>query len=276
MLHDRAIVAIKECLGSLYESGFPKENIIVCINGGGIPGPDIAPLLEDIRVVVLLDDQGQCKAVNAAVAMTNTPWVMISNDDMVYPPDWFERLVTPMTENMLCVSPQLVEPRDGAPTFIKHFCGGVGGDWDKDCFLKFVEDKFSFYDVADIMPLGLCRTGFNFPVLIKRELWDLVGGYDINYDPWGSNSDSDLQYKIMLAGVQPYQNTNCPVYHFSNTSDTFHPENSKFWHENFAYFEKKWGFKRTDQRIWESDFVIPDEGRTFRPLFEGFYSRKKD
>ena len=66
------------------------------------------------------------------------------------------------------------------------------------------------------MGYGGLRTGFNLPFLIKRELWDMVGGYDINYDPWGSNGDSDLEYKIRLAGVQPYQNTNSIVYHFSH------------------------------------------------------------
>lgn len=33
----------------------------------------------------------------------------------------------------------------------------------------------------------------------------------------------------------------------------------------------KWGFDRTDDGIWEASFEIPDEGRIFRPKWEGKY-----
>jgi len=227
-----------------------------------MPGPDSAPLLEDVRVITLLDDQGQCRAVNAAVAMTNTPWVFITNDDHIYKPDWFEKLTDDLPEEVMCVSPQLIEPRDGAPSFIKYFCGGVGGDWNKEKWLKY-EHKSQ----------GI-RRGFNFPILVKRELWDLVNGYDIRYDPWGASSDTDLQCKFELAGAKTYQNTNCPVYHYSNTSDTFHPRNSSFWHENYNYFREKWGYERPgDPDVWFSKDLIDYDKLKFKPFWKGFYEK---
>lgn len=250
-----------ECYASLREST-PEIRIVVAKNGGACHHP------RDVRVV----SQGQCRAVNAAVAITNTPWIIISNDDMIYPPGWFEKLVSRgvsagVTNNKLlgipyCFSPKLIEPRDGAPTFEKYFCGGAGGDFDKQKFFDFEKNYKG---------IGL-RTGFNIPFLISRELWDLIGGYDINYDPWGSNSDSDLIYKIKLAGVQPMQNADCLVYHFSQTSGTFESQNREYWQKNWDYFIEKWGFPRTDERIWEADFKIPDEGiRKFRPWWENHY-----
>lgn len=242
--------SFNECYASLREST-PEIRIVVAKNGGACSHP------RDVRVV----SQGQCKAVNAAVAITNTPWIMVTNDDMIYPPGWFEDLTMDI-ENKMCICPQLVEPRVGAPTFIQQFFGGAGGDFNKKAF-------FDWYATQSASGF---RTGFNLPFLITRELWDIVGGYDVNYDPWGSNSDSDLLYKIKLAGVQPYQNTNCNVYHFSQTSGTFESQNQEYWHKNFAYFEKKWGFPRTDQGIWEADFIIPNEGRIYRPWWEGKYA----
>ena len=239
-----------ECYASLREST-PEIRIVVAKNGGACPHP------RDVRVV----SQGQCKAVNAAVAITNTPWIMVTNDDMIYPPGWFEDL-TMGIENRICISPQLVEPRSGAPTFIEYFCGGAGGDFDKQ----------KFFDWYATQSTDGFRTGFNLPFLVKRELWDLVGGYDINYDPWGSNSDSDLLYKIKLVGIQPYQNRNCNVYHFSQISGTFESQNQEYWHKNFAYFEQKWGFPRTDEGIWEATFNIPKPPiRKFIPEWEGKY-----
>ena len=239
--------AIGQCVLSLEETA-PEIRRIIVKNGPECEHPG------NIR----LDDQGQCKAVNAAVASTNTPWILVTNDDMVYSPEWFERLIDNIGDN-LCISPKLIEPRPGAPTFETYFCGGAGGDFDLEKWLLFATTIHQGEGI---------RTGFNLPFLIKRSLWDMVGGYDINYDPWGSNSDSDLEYKIKLAGIQPMQNTNSIVYHFSQTSGTFSPEHQDAWGRNFQYFTDKWGFPRTDQGIWEASFTIPDEERIFRPSWE--------
>ena len=251
--------SLGECLKSLEETA-PRIKILVANNGSGC-------VSHVGRADIRIKDQGQCKAVNAAVAMTDTPWVFVTNDDMIYPPGWFEKLILdgdPYYE--MCISPKLVEPRPGAPTFIVEFCGGAGGDFDKKKFLDFVDNYQGdrFY-----------KSGFNLPFLIKRDLWDLVGGYDINYDPWGSNGDSDLEYKIKLAGAQPYQAQDSLVYHFSQTSGTFTPENDSFRFRNYAYFKEKWGFDRTDDGIWEATFNIPtkEEGRIFNPDWEGKYGR---
>jgi len=247
--------AFDECYASLREST-PEIRIVVAKNGGACPHA------RDVRVLA----QGQCKAVNAAVAITNTPWIMVSNDDMIYPPGWFERLTTTINDfyKPTCVSPKLVEPRPGAPTFETYFCGGAGGDFDKQKFFDYVKEYKE--------PLMPVRTGFNLPFIISRDIWDLVGGYDIAMDPFSSNSDSDLLYKIKLAGIQPFQNESCLVYHFSQTSGTFESQNRLYWEKNWQYFIEKWGFPRTDQGIWEATFIIPNEGRVFRPWWEGKYS----
>jgi GT2 family glycosyltransferase len=239
---------------------------LVAINGG-LNEEFIRTVKDDQPIgeyVILLAAQGQCKAVNAAIATTDTPWIFVTNDDMVYPPGWFEKLVEDIGDKT-CVSPKLIEPRPGAPTFEVYFCGGAGGDFDEQKWLEFAK---SYRGTG-------WRTGFNLPFLIKRDLWDMVGGYDINYDPWGSNGDSDLEYKIKLAGVQPYQNTNSIVYHFSQTSGTFHPSKHTFWERNFAYFTEKWGFPRTDDGIWEATFDIPKPPiRKYVPKWEGKYGNK--
>ena|SRR3990167_2958153 len=258
--------ALKECLQSLQET-VPDIKKIVVLNGW-IPGSDYQ--VGDIAMI----EQGQCKAVNAAVATVNTPWIFVTNDDMVYPPGWFEELAL-FTDKYMCISPQLVEPRKGAPTFIEYFCGGAGGDFDKEKFLEFAK-KRNRTDEFDNGKILVDRTGFNLPFLIKKEVLDIVGNYDINYDPWSSNSDSDLEYKIKLTGLQPMQIAGCLVYHFSQTSGTFEPRNQSYWQKNWDYFISKWGFPRTDEGIWEADFKIPtkEEGRIFLPNWEGFYENR--
>lgn len=248
--------AFGETVRSLHAHS-PEIKILVVKNG-----PHACQCRRNIRIL----KQGQCIAVNAAVATINTEWVFISNDDMIYPPRWWEHLTDKIEGASICISPKLVEPRSGAPTFETFFAGGAGGDFDGGLWLEYAKQ----YEHANE---GEWRTGFNFPVLIKRDLWNLIDGYDINYDPWGSNGDSDLEYKIMLAGVQPMQNGRCIVYHFSQTSGTFEPKNDSYRFKNYGYFKEKWGFDRTDDGIWEASFRIPTKamGRLYSPRWEGKY-----
>lgn len=265
--------SLNQCLVSLHETVPDIKKIVALNDGMGVNGKYKAimeKLILPNHTLMVLEEQGQNKAVNAAVATTNTPWIFITNDDMVYPPGWFENLTAHIiAEPVSCISPRLVEPRPGAPTFLVEFCGGAGGDFNKQKFLDFVKKYHNESDGAVV------SNGFNLPLLIKRELWDTVGGYDINYDPWGSNGDSDLEYKIRLAGVQPLQDTDTLVYHFSQTSGTFSPENDSFRFKNYAYFKEKWGVDRTDAGIWEANFHMPtlDEGRIFTPEWEGKYGQ---
>jgi len=246
---------LSRCYRSLTETTIRTPlSISVVVNG----------IYNVINGDIKINQQGQCIAVNAAAQTTNHPWILVTNDDMVYPERWLENLLAGLSEEMLCISPKLVEPNSGAPTFEVFDCGGIN-DFNEKKWNKFAEE----YEGQGI------RTGFNLPFLIRRDLWDLIGGYDINFDPFGSNGDSDLEYKIKLAGVQPYQNTNCIVYHFSQTSGTFLPENDSYRFRNYAYFREKWGFNRTDDGIWEATFDIPKSPeRVFTPDYEGKYSKK--
>ena len=248
--------AFEQCIQSLDETE-PTIKKVVVKNG---------PVCKHHGDIVT-DPQGQCRAVNEGVKLTKTPWIMVTNDDMIYPPGWFEKLTDISwfgEKEPLCVSPMLVEPRPGAPTFYTHFCGGAGGDFNKEKFLDFAKE----WNVATP---NKWRTGFNLPFIIKRELWDVIGGYDEKYDPWSSNSDSCLEYCIRLAGVQPYQNKNAVVYHFSQTSGTFEPRNQSYWQKNWQYFIDKWGFPRTDEGIWEANFKIPLDQLKFNPEWKGKY-----
>lgn len=251
--------ALDQCLISLKES-VPKIKVLVTKNGEKCSH-------DNFDVWVKEQDQGM--AVNAAVAVTDTPWIFITNSDMIYALGWWEKLTSFLLGDQnerydypSCISPQLVEPQSGAPTFIKYFCGGAGGDFDKSKWLIYA--KHHFEKVG-----GTLRTGFNLPFLIKRELWDLIGGYDVNYRPWGSNADSDLEYKIKLAGVQSYQNTSCIVYHFGQSSGTFSPDNRAYWQKNWDYFIQKWGFERASSpAIWQANFEIPWDKLKYRPKWE--------
>ncbi len=249
--------SLELCLTSLYETE-PDIPILITSNKGD---PKVLPS----GVIGLYSrinswEQGQCKAVNAAAVTVRTKWLFITNDDMVYGPGWLDRLTEGMGDK-LCMSPVLVEPGLGAPSFIRQSFGGNQNfkkeDWNK--FSSEHEDK-------------RWETGFNLPYLIRSDLWYTIGGYDVSYDPWGSNGDSDLQAKVHLAGVQTMRNRNALVYHFSQTSGTFHPDQRPYWRANFAYFIKKWGYERVSgDDVWYSRNIVDEEKLTFKPTWRNKY-----
>lgn len=234
-------------------------DIIVVTNGGRYK-PDLSAV-KGITVHLHTRDQGQCNAVNigAQLAAPNTDYLFISNSDMYYAPNWdrFLKFDYPV------FSPNLIEPannRGSAQPFEKLDAG-------------FTLEEFDRQKVDDVMRLKTSRAtsgyvngletedGFNFPLFIKKDLWDLLGGYDIAYDPWSSNSDTDLQTRINLAGVIPMRMRDVLVYHFSNKSGTFDGTHQDFYQNNIEYFKQKFGFDRDElgSDVWYNKDMIPQD-----------------
>ena len=140
--------SLKECLQSLIETT-SNCKIIVVTNGSkpmnGYKWNNLNPIYDRVKRIHV-EEQGQCKSVNAAIATVNTPWVFVTNNDMVYAPGWWEKMTNDLREDILCISPMLVEPRPGAPTFLVEFCGGAGGDFDKQKWLDYAaKQNFPLY-----------------------------------------------------------------------------------------------------------------------------------
>lgn len=243
-------------------------DIIVVSNGG-----NYYPL-DDIKGITLrlhTKQQGQCHAVNIGAHQANptTDYLFISNDDMYYAPNWKKnlRFESPV------FSPNLAEPVNNAgsaPPFVK-----VNGGYTLEEFDKAIVDEF----IADSVASGEAapQDGFNFPLFIDSRVWRTIGGYDETYDPWGSNSDTDLQAKVHLYGIQTKRYFDVLVYHFSNKSGTFDGTHQDAWQRNWDYFTNKWGFNRdmipTD--VWYSKNILPDDQKMikYKPDWAGEYAK---
>lgn len=243
-------------------------DIIVVTNG-----TKYKPNLEHIYGITAhlhIPHQGQCAAVNAgayAVA-SGVEYLFISNSDMYYAPEWNKNL----RFDWQVFSPNLIEPVNNAGSaapFLK-----VDGGFTIDEFDKAVVDK-EVYDATINGPVEP-EKGFNFPVFIKKQLWQEIGGYDEAYDPWGSNSDTDLQTRINIAGVTPVRARDVLVYHFSNKSGTFDGTHQDFYMNNIEYFKSKFGFDRDElgSDVWYNEKILPIESEQikYKPSWAGKYS----
>lgn len=199
-------------------------------------------------------DQGQCNAVNIAASTIghNIDYLFIVNSDMYFAPTWHKNL----RFDYPVFSPNLVEPLNNAgsaPPFRKATNGNDLESFNYAEVNKIIKQCINEERVSEV--------GFNLPLFIKKDLFDFLGGYDIAYDPWGSNSDTDLQTRINLAGITPWRLRDVLVYHFSNKTPTFAPENDSFRHNNFAYFKEKFGFDRDElgSDVWYNKDMLPEE-----------------
>lgn len=237
-------------------------DIIVVSNGG-----DYYPLdIPGMTIRLHNKEQGQCRAVNLGTqrASSGTDYFFVSNDDMYYAPDWNKNL----RFDDLCFSPNLIEPTNNAgsaPPFKKLDGGLTLEEFRKDIVDRYVWEAIHNREEEE--------TGFNLPFFIHKDVWQTIGGYDEKYDPWGSNSDTDLQTLIELAGVTPKRLRDVLVYHFGSKSGTFEAPNQELWWRNFIYYTDKFGFNRDQlgSDTWYCKDMIDWEKLKFKPDWVGKY-----
>lgn len=257
---------LKLCVESLRET--TDWDIIVVTNGGKDQNPLFDVDIFGISKHIHTRQQGQCNAVNigAQVAESNTDYFFICNDDMYFAPGWLND-VGQDAEWPLVWSPNLVEPENNpgsADPFLKLDAGFTLDEFKPEVVNKFVK----LHEDNNEEP------GFNLPFFIRADVWRTIEGYDAKYDPWGSNSDTDLQTKINLAGITPMRLRDVVVYHFSNKSGTFDGTHQEEWRKNFDYYRVKWGYTRDDEPkadVWyNTNMVLPDK-LVYHPEWKGKY-----
>lgn len=271
---------LKVCVESLRGSGV-EWDIITVLNGTKNLDPLYDTPITGITKKFITKQQGQCFAVNrgAEAVEGDCQWLFISNSDMFYPSGWMNNLPNFDDKNTpLCFSPNLVEPSNNpgsAPPFLK-FNGG------------YTLDEFKRSEVSEFIKNNQNRQkpkwedGFNLPFFIRRDVWNTIGGYDEKYDPWGSNSDTDLQTKINIAGIIPQRKRDVLIYHFSNKSGTFDrsdPIKDQAWWNNFNYYRDKFGYTRDDEPqadVWMNKNIILENKLVFHPKWEGKYARNSN
>lgn len=238
---------LKACVESIKKYSTEDHEIIVISN----PDPYYEIPIEGIKRFHNVE-QGQCRAVNLGVKEASNEYILISDDDVVFPRNWED----------------MIEKAKEVEFFSGNFVesgskGGVAMPFITKDFGN-TPDDFNWEEWEKNEGEDVWENGFGFPLICKKSFWEKIGGYDKNYDPWGSNCDSDLEYKVMIAGVMPKRWRGAPTYHFGQVSGIF--QHSDYWQKNTRYFEQKWGIARAKTpEIWYCDFTINKKQLRFKP-----------
>lgn len=201
---------LKLCIDSIRRHSAVEHQIVVHVNDGS------DGTLEWVREQGLdytysERNIGVCLACNLMRTKVQTDYILYLNDDMYVLPGWDTALadeVAALPDNRFFLSSTMIHPRK--PENI-----GIVADYG-DSLATFEEERL-LKEYASLSCGDWCGATWP-PNLLHRDMWDLVGGYSIEFSP-GMGSDPDLTAKLWMAGVRYFKGlANSRVYHFETKS----------------------------------------------------------
>jgi len=221
---------LKILIGSIEKNSALRHQIIIHVNDG------TDGTLEWVRSngfdhTHSVENIGVCWPLNACRALVRTDYIVFLNDDMYMLPDWDIALwneIKSLGHNFFFLSSTTIEPRVSPhPGILASFdYGSTPETFREDDLLK------EFRSIK-----GKDWSGATWPPnIVHRDIWDLVGGYSIEYFP-GLYSDPDFAMKLYEAGVRYFKGLDASrTYHFGSKSVGRISSNS-----GSKQFLNKWG-----------------------------------
>lgn len=204
---------LKLCIASIEKNSTYRHEILIHVNDGS-DGTLEWVRERGFKYTHSLDNIGVCWAMNGLRTLMTTDYVMYINDDMYMCPGWDRVLydeIQRMPDNRWYLASTMIQPKAHSrrPNSV------VVGD-----FGRTAED----FDEAGLLSTykGLAPADWRGavlpPTVVHRQLWDLVGGYSVEYSP-GMASDPDFNAKLWLAGVRTFKGLGKSLcYHFMSVS----------------------------------------------------------
>lgn len=221
---------LKLCIDSIRKNSTFKHQIIVHINEGADGTLDWIKTA-DISYSYSKKNIGVCFSLNAMRTLVRTDYMVFMNDDMYVCPAWDLELwkeIETLPDKYFFLSSTLLQPR-------KFWCKDIispvpMGD---------AVDNFEEQELLEnylFIPHGDWSGATWPPNIVHRDIWDLVGGYSVEFTP-GMYSDPDFSSKLVLAGVRYFKGIDkSRVYHFEARSTNRVKKN-----DGSKQFLFKWG-----------------------------------
>lgn len=205
---------LKLCIRSIEHNSYFKHQIIVFVNEGIDGSLKWLESQSDIDYIHSQKNIGVCYAVNISRQLVKADYIVYMNDDMYVCPDWDLELwneVEKMDTNLFYLSGTLIEPSPPGNPRSTLIVMDYGADLESFNETKLLDEfkrlqKDNWYGAS--WP----------PSLISKNLWDLIGGFSIEFSP-GMYSDPDFSMKLWKSGVRIFKGVGKSlIYHFGSKS----------------------------------------------------------
>ena len=203
---------LKLCISSLQKNSATKVQLIVLVNEGLDGTLDWLNAQKDVDYIHTKENIGICYGLNICRSIVKSNYIAYLNDDMYVLPRWDKILkdeISKLDTKLFMISSTMIEPHDTKnPCVSVKDYGNSISNFNEGLLLKEYND--------------LCIPNWSGstwpPNVIHVDLWDLVGGYSIEFSP-GMYSDPDLTKKLYDSGVRIFKGIgNSLVYHFGSKS----------------------------------------------------------
>lgn len=217
------------CIAAIRRHSSFRHQIIVHINEGRDGSLEWVKQQEDIDYTYSPQNIGVCYALNAARRLVQTDYIVYLNDDMYVCPEWDAVLwqeIQQIGHPYFFLSATAIEPVASSPCAIEANFGSSPDDFHEETLLSTCHQ----FEKADWW-------GATWPPnIVHRDIWDLVGGYSIEFSP-GMYSDPDFSMKLWQAGIRYFKGLSASrVYHFGSKSTGRIRKNKGYY-----TFIRKWG-----------------------------------
>ena len=184
---------LKLCIQSILRNSYYNHQIIVHVNDGS-DGTLEWVKKEEIDYTHSEQNVGVCFAMNMMRTKVKTDYILFLNDDMYVLPFWDKVLydeIKKLPDNYFFLSATSIQPHTQSTSTILANYGDSIETFQEDKLLK----EYMNYKINDWMGATIP------PNIVHRDIWDLVGGYSIEYSP-GMYSDPDFTAKLYMCGVR--------------------------------------------------------------------------
>lgn len=239
------------CIQSALEGQVYNNEIIVVIDGFKDINQYVLDKYKDkISPLIFESNYGQQVCTNQGVYHSSNDYILIVNDDNVFPKEWDKILLDNFYPRQV-VAPNQIESQ---PSIFKSFILRNYGESVKEFNLQQFQQEEPSYRLNTIQ-----NDGCTLPIFMNKYDFISVGGWDENY-PSGHVVDWDFFLKCELNGMKMVRNMKLNFYHFfgkATRSSTEIEGTRKKEIAGFEYFKYKWGRDAYSHPITNSKLLSP-------------------
>jgi GT2 family glycosyltransferase/glycosyltransferase involved in cell wall biosynthesis len=218
-VHD-ALACVRTCLDSVIGATLPPYRLIVVDDGSG---PETAAYLDrQVREQGIVLQrigvaEGYTRAVNAGLALTTAPWVVLLNSDTVATPGWLDRMWAHAMQDLTL---GVIGPLSNTASWQSvPLVFDAPGDWAENPLPPGMDAEAMGELVADCS-LGAVPVGFvnGFCLMLRRAVLDAVGGFDAETFGAGYGEENDYAIRVRAGGWRLAVATDAYVFHAQSMS----------------------------------------------------------
>ena len=254
---------LKCCVESIRKNSKYQHEIIVHVNEGK------DGTLEWVREQGLSHthsegNAGVCYGFNGPASLATSQHIVLSDDDYYYTPNWDEPLlkeVQSRNDIYFCITGTMIE--HSASVYESSIIANKN-------YGKTVQefDEKKFLAEYNSIPFHDWNGGNWYPLVLHKNIWDLIGGLSIEYYP-GMASDPDMMMKLWYSGVRYYKGVSASrVYHFGSRTTARVKKN-----DGNKQFLHKWGISKSTFFDYYLRLGKTFEGVTPEPVADEFRNK---